>query len=195
VEFTSVTIELCIKSMLLKLEYFLVNLILTKNLKVMKTLKVCIVLCIVLAFLNSNVYAQKPIVEYDYLSHYELCPDPAFPCLTECISGDIPVHVFYTNSTFWTNVFHFTYHEKGEGVLYGSSGEQYEISWFANATEKNFDDPDGFWPKHWSYQNPATIRHDGKIFLVIRWQWHGQWNAPDTDPIVDHLIVNADCHK
>lgn len=160
----------------------------------MKTLKFCIVLCIVPVFLNSKVCAQKPIIEFDYVTHFELCPDPAFPCLTECISGDIPVHSFYTNSTFQTNVFHFTYHEKGEGVLIGAdSGDQYEISWSTNANEKNFDDPEGFFPKHWSYQAPTTIRHNGKPFLVYRWHWQGQWQAPDTDPIVDHFIVTVDC--
>jgi hypothetical protein len=160
----------------------------------MKALKVCIAMCSVLVFLSSNAYAQKPIVENDNIFHYELCPDPAFPCLTECISGDIPVKVFYTNSTFETGAYHFTYHEKAEGVLYGEdTGEQYIISWFANATEKNFDDPEWYWPKHWSYQNPTTIRHDGKIFLVVRWQWHGQWKSPWSDPLVDHLTIKVDC--
>lgn len=161
----------------------------------MKTLTFCMSLCIALTLLGGNAYSQHPIVEFEYTYHYELCPDPAFPCLTECISGDIPVRGFYTNSTFMTSMFHFTYHDKGEGVLIGKdTGEQYEISWFSNATEKNFDEPEGFWPKHWSYQNPTTIRHDGKILLVIRWQWHGQWEAPGIEPFVDNLTVKVDCH-
>jgi hypothetical protein len=65
----------------------------------MKTLKFCLVLCIVLAFFYCNANAQKPIVPNHDEWVWGIDPSPDLPCLTERIEGMIVMDGFWTNSS------------------------------------------------------------------------------------------------
>ncbi|MBK9389067.1 MAG: hypothetical protein IPN68_02315 [Bacteroidetes bacterium] len=106
----------------------------------MKTLKLSIVLCIVMAFVYSNADAQKPIV----INHDEwvwgIDPSPDLPCLVEPISGLIVMDGFFTNSTVGEDVYKWNYHEVAEGTLTGETTGNYELRWVALMKEVSFDD-------------------------------------------------------
>jgi hypothetical protein len=156
----------------------------------MKTLKFSIILCIVLALICSNANAQKPLVENHDEFIYTIEPSPDLPCLNESIAGNIVMDGFFTNSSRGLQVFNYNYHEKGVGVLSGMTTGEYEISWVYNEKDMSFDN--GF-PKNIEGQAHTNIRHNGKLFMTINWQYHYIWNEPWTYPIVWREVFKPEC--
>jgi len=156
----------------------------------MKTLKVCIALCIVLAFFYFNANAQKPIVVNHDEWEWGLDPSPDLPCLTEPIRGMAIIDGFFTNSSRGEDVYNYNYHEKGAVILTGLTTGEYQASWTYNEKDISFDD--GF-PKHWKGVAHTNITHDGKLFMTINYQYNYIWNAPWTNPIVWRDVFNPKC--
>lgn len=156
----------------------------------MKTLKLTIALCFVLAFMNFNAYAQKPIVVNHDEWVWGIDPSPDLPCLTESISGFAIMDGFFTNSSRGEDVYNWNYHESGSVILTGLTTGEYQASWTYNDKEISFDD--GF-PKHSKGVAHTNITHDGKLFMTINWQYNYIWNEPWTNPIVWRNVYNPQC--
>jgi hypothetical protein len=158
----------------------------------MKTLKLCFILCIVLAFFCFNANAQKPIVPNHDEWSWGIGPeDGDLPCLTERIEGWAVMDGFFTNSSRGAEVYNWNYHEKGEVILTGETpgSEEYEARWIYNEKEMSFEN--GL-PKNSFGVAHTIITHDGKLFMTINFQFRFIWNG-NGDPIVVREVFNPKC--
>jgi hypothetical protein len=128
----------------------------------MKTLKFLIVLCFIFVFSTNNVKAQKETGIQTF--YWKFTPDPGrfqIPCLTEVVSGTVIEYQSFT---------HDTYHVRSRGVLYGESGEEYDIDYEYNSYGINYE-PNSFagsgGATHYLYVLPMLLKHHGKIVAVI----------------------------
>ena len=155
----------------------------------MKTLKMYIFLCIVMAFFYSNANAQKPIVPNH--GEYPWDIDPAkydVPCLTEKISGILYYDGFFTNSSLGQEVQNWNYQEKGWGTVTGLTSGIYEVRYVYNAKGMSFKNDDylEFGGTH------NNVTKDGKLFMTINFKFRFRYDG-DGNPIVERYVDNAVC--
>jgi len=153
----------------------------------MTTPKFLIVLCIIFAFSINNAVSQKVIGIQTV--DWKFTPYPGrfqIPCLMEVVSGTVTEYQSFT---------HDTYHVRSQGVLYGESGEEYDIvyeynSYGINYKSNSFAGSGG--ATHYLYVLPMLLKHDGKIFAVIHLA--GQYVINGNGVVIqDRIIYNVNC--
>lgn len=142
----------------------------------MKTLKFCIVLCIIFAFSTNNANSQRTTgtqIVYSYFA-----PDQV-PCLTEVVSGPLIEYQSFTKNT---------YHAKARGVIYGeTSGDAYDILYEYNYVA-DWSKP----PVSAHFTFPIELKKDGKLVAEIHLSMRLIFNG-NGEIVQDIFNYNSNC--
>jgi hypothetical protein len=137
----------------------------------MKTLKVCIVMCVFTVFTVNNVNAQNRVQKYDVTEFVEMI----LPCTGERILGEVTVETWLSDHNWLTHV------RKSIAVAYDESGNktnEYEVS-------QTF-------PGLYFSENTGTFKLDGKVIAVFHISYHTTTNA-NGDVVIDRFIFTFNC--
>lgn len=156
----------------------------------MKPLKILISLCIILGFATNNAYSQKVTGIQEVYWSFSPNPNEArvqIPCLKESISGTVTEYQSFTNDT---------YHVRPRGVLHGTSGEDYEISYEYNSYGINypansFAGSEG--AEVYLFQNSMLLKHNNKVVAVIHLAGSFIRNG-NGEIIQDVYVESVTCH-
>jgi hypothetical protein len=142
----------------------------------MKAFKILTSLCFIMALTSGSSYCQTQRGEYEWI----FGSGSVLPCIGEELEGTITVE--------WS-MNKFTYHERGRGILTGTtSGDEYLVSYEYN---REF-----IWHKIMVYgvSFPMLIKHDGKLVAIIHESYRGIAFTEEGGPsIVDRYVYDVEC--
>jgi hypothetical protein len=141
----------------------------------MKTLKIIFVLCIITAFSTNNANSQRTTGTQEWYNWFS--PEQV-PCLTEVVSGYVTEYQSFTNKT---------YHAKAQDVIYGVSGDAYDISYEYNYVADWTTSPTS---QHFTF--PIVLKKDGKLVAVIHLAMRIIFNGNGVT-VQDFFIYNVNC--